>query len=73
MRAAVRHVAAVATVLKPSERISVVADEPDNRILECAVSANADVVVTGDRHLVDLKTYEGIDIVTLAVFLEGTS
>jgi putative PIN family toxin of toxin-antitoxin system len=73
VRAAVRHVAAVATVLKPSERISVVADEPDNRILECAVAGNADMVVTGDKHLLDLKTYEGIEIVTLAVFLERTT
>lgn len=72
VKAAVLHVAAVATVLKPVERISVVADEPDNRILECAVAGNADMVVTGDKHLLDLKTYEGVDIVTLAVFLERT-
>ena len=72
VRAAVRHVAALATVLKPSERISVVADEPDNRILECAVAGNVDMVVTGDKHLLDLKTYERIEIVTLAVFLERT-
>lgn len=58
--------------LNPSERISVVADAPDNRILECAVAGNADMVVTGDRHLLDLKMYEGIDIVTLSVFLERT-
>jgi putative PIN family toxin of toxin-antitoxin system len=70
VNAAIRHVAAVATVLKPSGRISVVADEPDNRILECAAAGNADMVVTGDRHLLDLKTHEGIEIVTLAVFLE---
>jgi uncharacterized protein len=72
VKAAIRHVAAVATVLKPSERISVVADEPNNRILECAVAGNADMIVTGDRHLLDLEVYEGIEIVTLAVFLERT-
>ena len=72
VKAAIRHVAAVATVLKPNERISVVADEPDNRILECAVAGNADMIATGDRHLLDLKTYEEIDIVTPAVFLERT-
>lgn len=73
MKAAVRHVAAVATVLKPGCRISVVVDEPDNRILECAVTGNAEMIVTGDRHLLDLERYEGIEIVTLAVFLERTS
>ncbi len=73
VKAAVSHIAAVATVLKPSERICVVADEPDNRILECAVAASADMVVTGDRHLLVLETHEGIDIVTLADFLERTT
>jgi putative PIN family toxin of toxin-antitoxin system len=70
VKAAVRHVAAVASVLKACERISAVTDEPDNRIPECAVAGNADMVVTGDRHLLDLKGFEGIEIVTLAVFLE---
>ncbi|MBI5572562.1 MAG: putative toxin-antitoxin system toxin component, PIN family, partial [Desulfomonile tiedjei] len=42
---------------------------PDNRILECAVAAQADVVVTGDHHLLALKTFEGIPIVRLADFL----
>ena len=73
VKAAVRHVAAVSTVLKPDRCISVVADEPDNRILECAVAGDADMIVTGDRHLLDLERYEGIEIVTLAVFLEQIS
>lgn len=72
VKAAVRHVAAVAAVLKPTVQISVVADEPDNRILECAVAGDVDMIVTGDRHLLDLERYEGIEIVSLAVFLERT-
>ncbi len=47
------------------------ADEPDNRILERARDAGAELIVTGDRHLVDLGRYEGIAIVTLASFLDG--
>jgi putative PIN family toxin of toxin-antitoxin system len=73
VKAAVRHVAAVATVLKPEKRLAVLADDPDNRILECAVEAGAEAIVTGDRHLLDLGTYERIEIVTLAVFLERTA
>ena len=68
--AAIRHVAAVATVLKPTARLAILRDEPDNRILECALAAGADVIVTGDRHLLDLGKYEGIAIEPLAVFLE---
>jgi putative PIN family toxin of toxin-antitoxin system len=67
---AVRHVAAVATILKPDKRLAVLADAPDNRVLECAVEAQAEAIVTSDRHLLDLVAYEGIEIVTLAVFLE---
>ena len=72
IKTAVRHVAAVATVLKPDKRLTVMADDPDNRILECAVEAKAEAIVTGDRHLLDLGTYGEIEVVTLAVFLERT-
>lgn len=68
---AVRHVAGAARVVKPTERLAVLADEPDNRILECAREAKAELIVTGDRHLLTLGEYEGIGIVTLAAFLEG--
>jgi putative PIN family toxin of toxin-antitoxin system len=69
--AAVRHAAAVGTIVKPAMTLAVLADEPDNRILECALEAKAGVIVTGDRHLLDLGEYEGVVIVTLAKFLEG--
>ncbi|MBI5143163.1 MAG: putative toxin-antitoxin system toxin component, PIN family [Nitrospirae bacterium] len=67
--AAVRHIAATATVIKPAVRVSILADEPDNRILECAVAAQAEFIVTGDKHLLALENYEGIAILTLAEFL----
>ncbi len=69
IKAAVRHVAAAATVVKPAERLAVLSDEPDNRILECAKEADAAVIVTGDRHLLGLGTFGGTAIVTLAAFL----
>ena len=67
---AISHIAEVATVVKPAKRIAVLTDEPDNRILECAVEAESDVIVTGDKHLLKLKKYKGITIITLAEFLE---
>ena len=71
VKAAVRHVAAVAVVVKPVELLAVLADEPDNRILECAREAGAEMIVTGDRHLLELGRYEGTAIVSLAAFLNG--
>jgi putative PIN family toxin of toxin-antitoxin system len=46
-------------------RLDVVKDDPsDNRILECAQSGNADLIVTRDKHLLKLKEFGGIRIVT---------
>lgn len=49
-------------------------DESDNRILECAVAAEADYIVTGDlRHLRPLDEYRGIKIRTPVEFLRELS
>jgi len=47
----------VARVERIPHRLSVLAAEPDNRILECAEEAEASFIVTGDRHLLDLKEF----------------
>jgi putative PIN family toxin of toxin-antitoxin system len=60
----------VATVIKTRPHLHVLADEPDNRILECAVKAAADFIVTGDKHLLSLKIFQDIRIITLSNFLE---
>ncbi len=70
MQAAVRYIASVAEVVKPRRKLAVLADEPDNRILECARAAKADIIVTGDKHLLALVRFGTIRIVTLAEFLE---
>jgi predicted nucleic acid-binding protein len=38
----------------------------DNRILECAVAAVSDVVPSGDKHLLVLDNFRGIDVVTVS-------
>jgi uncharacterized protein len=43
----------------------------DNRVLECAVKGSAHYIVTGDRHLLKLGTYEAISIVTVRQFLDA--
>jgi uncharacterized protein len=39
-------------------------DDDDSRILECAVAGRAGLIVSSDRHLRKLKSYEGIGIIT---------
>ncbi len=59
----------IAEVLKPAVQLEVLSDNPDNRILECALEARADLGVTGDRHLLKLRKFQGIPIIRLADFL----
>ena len=61
----------LAVTVRPRTRLRVVADDPDNRILECAVAGHADAIVTGDRALLALGTYRRVRLLTLAGYLEG--
>jgi uncharacterized protein len=50
--------------------VNVVAEDPDdNAIIECAMSGDASYIITGDPHLLNLKTYQGIQILSPALFL----
>ena len=69
IRTALQLMSRVARVLKPPVHIHVLADEPDNRILECALVAQADVIVSGDRHLRQLRKFQASPIVRLVDFL----
>jgi predicted nucleic acid-binding protein len=48
---------------------SVLPDPTDNIFLECALDGSADFIISGDRHLLDIKVYRGIEIVKAGEFL----
>jgi putative PIN family toxin of toxin-antitoxin system len=56
-------------MVRPRRRLRVLRDEADNRILECAVSGRADLVVTGDRAMLQLGNFEKVRIVSLRTYL----
>lgn len=58
-------------MVKPRKRLQVVTDEPDNRILECAVAGHADAIVTGDKALLDVSEHDGVKIISLRAYLAG--
>ena len=61
---------ALTTRVQPAETVTVVeADPTDDRILECAVAAGAERIVSGDRHLLSLGEFRGIKIVRVADFI----
>ncbi|OGC06141.1 putative toxin-antitoxin system toxin component, PIN family [candidate division WOR-1 bacterium RIFOXYA2_FULL_36_21] len=45
-------------------------DADDNKFIDCALSGNADYIVSGDKHLLDLRKFSGIKIVKPAEFLK---
>src|ERR1017187_7825429 len=64
--AAIRN---ISRLVKPTRRLAAAADETDNRFLECAISAGADYIITGNaRHFPE--RFESIRIVTPREFLD---
>jgi putative PIN family toxin of toxin-antitoxin system len=71
VQTAVGQVARIGTVVRPTEALSVINEDPDDdRVLEAAREGSADVIVSGDRHLLRLGSWESIRIVRIAELLE---
>ncbi len=45
-------------------------DPPDNMMIECAIENNAKFIITGNKHLLKIKEYYGIRIMTVSEFLK---
>lgn len=68
---AVAQLARVSTVVAPTETVhEIEADPADDRVLEAAAAGGADVIVSGDRHLLKLRSWRAIEIERPAEFLE---
>jgi putative PIN family toxin of toxin-antitoxin system len=48
-------------------------DKTDNKYIECGIAANVDYIISGDVHLLELKEYKNIKIVTAKNYLENKS
>jgi putative PIN family toxin of toxin-antitoxin system len=67
---AVQSIAEFAKHVTPTATIDTVPTDPDdNRVLECAVSAGSQTIVSGDDDLLRLVAFRGIEIVRVADFL----
>jgi putative PIN family toxin of toxin-antitoxin system len=67
----IRQIGRHADVVRPRKRLRVVQDNPNNRVPECALTGKASVIVSGDRHLLELREYQGIPILRPAELLRG--
>lgn len=67
---AVGEIGGVATLVRPRRKVNTIReDDADNRVLECALAAKTDYIVSGDRHLLGMRCYKGIAILTPTEFL----
>jgi putative PIN family toxin of toxin-antitoxin system len=59
------------TVTSVSGNLNVISEDPDdNIVLLTAINGKADYIVSGDKHLLSLRKFEGIAIVTISQMLE---
>jgi uncharacterized protein len=63
--------AALVVIVTPAVIAPTIARDPsDDHVLAAALAAQANLIVSGDAHLLDLKSYQGMTIVTAAIALE---
>lgn len=63
--------AALVTIVVPAViEVTIGRDPSDDQVLAAALAAQADLIVSGDAHLLDLKTFRGIEIVSAAAAVE---
>ena len=61
----------ISKIIEPIKKIDIIKeDSDDNKILECALAGKVDYIVTQDKHLLKLKEFEGMKIVTPGWFLK---
>ena len=59
-----------AWIVEGEKTVDIIKDDPsDNKYLACAYEGEADYIVSGDNHLLDLETYQGIAIIKANTFL----
>src|SRR5262245_37158189 len=57
----IRGYAALVTLVRPASISPVIAADPDDdAVLACAIAAQAEVIVSGDSHLLALRVYQNI-------------
>ena len=51
-------------------KFNLIKDDPDDdKFIECAVAARAQYIISGDKHLLNLKTFQNITVISPSEFL----
>ncbi|MBU0569744.1 putative toxin-antitoxin system toxin component, PIN family [Patescibacteria group bacterium] len=66
-----KGLARISTLVEPQIKLDIVKkDSSDNMVIECAYCVKADFVISGDKHLLELKKYKNINLITPSQFLD---
>ena len=66
----VKNLIELSQSVDPKEKLEIIEKDPaDNRVLEAAVESNADYIITGDNHLLELKEFKNVKILNADEFL----
>ncbi|MDF9406816.1 putative toxin-antitoxin system toxin component, PIN family [Pelotomaculum isophthalicicum JI] len=58
-------------LIRPSQNFEVISADPDdNKIIECAVAGESSYIISGDKHLLNLREYMGIKILKASEFIQ---
>jgi uncharacterized protein len=69
-REAIGQVIRLGFVAEVAEKVDEILDDPsDNRVLEAAAAGRAEAIVSGDRHLLGLRVWRGINIIRPAALV----
>ena len=67
----VKYILTVSEIISPKRGVRVIREDPaDDRVLECALAGKARYIVSGDKHLLQLKKFRGVKIVRAKELLD---
>lgn len=68
---AIGYFQVILRTVEPKTTVNIIRSDPaDNRVLECALSARANIIITGDKHLLALRRFKNIKILMSTRFLK---
>ena len=71
MKRTVEKIISISKIVEPLEKLNIVNEDPDdNKILECAKSGEVDFIISNDNHLLKLKEFENIKIITSKMLID---
>jgi putative PIN family toxin of toxin-antitoxin system len=62
----------LAEIVQTKSHLTVCQDEMDNRVIECAIDGRPECIVSGDLHLLGLKSFKNVKIMTASEFLRDS-